>query len=91
MRNIAFIFPRVSKVFTFFYLLTVCYVYAGHILNACECYHLHRLYCKTAAAQLLEEWMKDKDLKTFSTELSNVLQDSDYKELTESFIQLVRV
>ena len=62
-----------------------------HILNACECYHLHRLYCKTAAAQLLEEWVKNKDLKTFNAELSNVLQDSNYTELTESFKQLVRV
>ena len=56
-----------------------------------KCYHLHRLYCKTTAAQLLEEWMKDKDLKTFNAELSNVLQDSKYKEVTESFKQLVRV
>ena len=40
-----------------------------------------RLYCETAASELVEEWMRNKEIKKVTEEISEVLEKEEFKDL----------
>ena len=40
-----------------------------------------RLYCETAASELVEEWMRNIEIKKAAEEISEVLEKEEFKDL----------